>query len=81
MDCGVDVWGEYFVIRHELWAEVVGDSHAGLICVMCLEDRMGRRLQPSDFLDVPANDLGWRKTRRLLERMGPDRGLHWGVIT
>jgi hypothetical protein len=75
MDCGANVRGEFFIIHHALWAEVVGPSRAGKICVPCLEVRMGRRLEPADFMDVPGNDLTWRKTPRLRERMGPDRGL------
>jgi hypothetical protein len=73
IDCGTDTTGEYYVVRHELWADAVGDPRAGKLCVGCLETRVGRRLEPDDFLPCPANvDEQWvsRKSDRLLDRMG-----------
>jgi hypothetical protein len=75
LDCGDNTIDEYFVIDHDLWAAAVGDPQAGKICVPCLEARLGRLLVPDDFIDCPANDPTWRKTDRLRQRLGPDRGL------
>ena len=71
IDCGFNTCGEYFVVRHDLWRQAVGSPKAGKLCVTCLEERLGRRLVPDDFLGCPANDRRWRKTDRLRERMGP----------
>jgi hypothetical protein len=68
MDCDVDCEDEYYVIRHDLWREAVG-RRRGFLCVPCLEARLDRRLDPDDFLPCGANDLDWRKTDRLRERM------------
>lgn len=69
MDCGADTIDEYYVIHHALWKQAVGG--AGKLCLTCLETRLDRRLTPDDFLPCGANDLDWRKTPRLLERMTP----------
>lgn len=68
MDCHVDTFDEYFMIHHDLWRRAVG-HRAGYLCVTCLEHRLGRRLDADDFLACGANDLEWRKTPRLVERM------------
>ena len=54
------------MIHAELWARNgLGVGNGAQLCVPCLEDRIGRRLQPDDFSDVPADDLSWCKTDRL----------------
>jgi hypothetical protein len=68
MDCGIDCHDEYYVVRHDLWRQAVG-RRPGFLCIMCLEERVGRRLDPDDFLPCGANDLDWRKTDRLRDRM------------
>jgi len=45
----------------------------GLLCIGCLERRLGRRLTPADFTDAPANDPSDRdsgRSRRFLDRLG-----------
>lgn len=68
MDCGADTVDEYFMVRHDLWLDAVG-ARSGKLCLICLETRLGRRLNAADFLACPANDLDWRKSDRLRERM------------
>lgn len=68
MDCDLDCHDEYYVVHHHVWREAVG-RRAGFLCVLCLEERLGRRLDPDDFLPCGANDLDWRKTARLRRRM------------
>jgi hypothetical protein len=68
MDCDDDVADEYYVLRHDLWHQAVGHPH-GFLCVPCLETRLGRRLAPDDFPPCGANDLRWRKTDRLRDRL------------
>lgn len=74
MDCGADTIDEYYVIHHDLWRAAVG-GRAGKLCLPCLETRIGRRLNAADFLPCGANDLDWRKTDRLRERMTTEDGL------
>ncbi len=56
------------MVHDELW-----DQHGcgvGVLCVECLESRMGRQLTPADFTDYPVNTItGWKKSDRLLSRL------------
>jgi hypothetical protein len=80
-DPGVPAEGgwEYYRLTEEIWAEandgVVG-AH-GLLCIGCVELRLGRRLTPADFTapaDSPhgsqANAPNWLSTDRLADRVG-----------
>jgi hypothetical protein len=52
-----DLWGRY-------------GSHRGCLCVGCLEDRMGRKLKHTNFIDVPLNtDQGRHRSERLKDRL------------
>ena len=50
--CGVDTFdlGEDFYVRHELW---LAYGVEGVLCIGCLEIRLGRRLTPDDFYRNP----------------------------
>jgi hypothetical protein len=69
--CGVDYFnlGEYYAVQDE-----IRDRYGFPLCVGCLEQRMGRQLEPGDFPpDAPANGVSrWLPPRseRLLDRMG-----------
>lgn len=80
IDCWADLrqmfLGEYYMIRWELWAQSGGGD--GQLCILCLEERLGRRLTRADFLPVPVNSLfgsilpgrfGHRRSDLLLRRM------------
>lgn len=69
-DCGIDTLpvecpdrAEYYMVTKELW-----DAHGcgyDLLCIGCLEVRMGRTLNASDFItDLPVNDLNICDTER-----------------
>lgn len=70
--CGTDTHPksgiqEYYMVNFDIW-EVVGNP-PGMLCVGCLEDRLGRRLTPLDFLGCPLNlDLDHHRSPRLLGR-------------
>lgn len=42
----------------------------GVLCIGCLERRLGRRLTPPDFEDVPLNEPHENMTLRLADRLG-----------
>lgn len=50
MDCGIDTHRirEYFMVEDHIWEEHVPEYH-GILCVGCLEARMGRTLDSKDF--------------------------------
>ena len=54
MDCGVNTSTvrEFYMLRDEIWLRAA-DSVNGMLCIECVEARLGRRLRPSDF------DLQW----------------------
>ncbi|MGO8876378.1 MAG: hypothetical protein ACLQNG_11525 [Acidimicrobiales bacterium] len=43
----------------------------GILCIGCLERRLGRCLTPDDFDDWPVNEPNPNQTARLADRMGP----------
>lgn len=66
-DCGVGTWtlGEFYGVKDEVWAqawagrlkpwhEIDGQQ---ILCIGCLERRIGRTLMACDFTDAPINDL------------------------
>lgn len=75
-DCGESTRDEYYMVKHELWPlnNPGRETEDGeFLCISCLENRLGRRLTPRDFLDAPINRMNrgnWYKTPRLCERIG-----------
>lgn len=54
-DCPQDtLGGDYYMVHNELWNRV-HPNRAGMLCLPCLEKRVGRRLQPGDFTDAQIN--------------------------
>lgn len=79
LDCQVHtgVIGEYYMVNNDLWETYVGDpamgaDGSGMLCIRCLENRLMRRLEPSDFSDAPLNNIAtpYHRSTRLLERLG-----------
>jgi hypothetical protein len=69
LDCQVDTLEirEYYMLRGDVWFKA-NPAGRGMLCVGCVERRLGRRLVPADFTDAPVNyDLA-DKSLRLLER-------------
>jgi hypothetical protein len=64
--CGVNTSeiGEYYGLRTELWQGVAdcrkmqadGFEQAGMLCIRCFENLLGRTLTAEDFVDCPLND-------------------------
>jgi hypothetical protein len=76
LDCGVDTSskngiGEYYVVTDELWA-CANPGDVGMLCIGCLERRLGHELTPDDFKSCPVNSdhRGFPKSGRLLQRLG-----------
>lgn len=71
LGCGVDtLWlKEYYMIHKKLWLTVNSDDD-GMLCIGCVESRLGRELNASDFTDAPVNSLDFgRKSERLIARL------------
>lgn len=69
-DCGQDTdkINEYYMVHDSLWGAAGMETNEaftqgltntylpdGMLCVGCLENRIGRRLTPADFTDAPIN--------------------------
>lgn len=75
VDCSTDTSvrgiSEYYVVHHEIWAEGGLERQGGMLCVACLEARIGRVLIPDDFSSAPLNlDPEQPRSERLSKRMG-----------
>jgi len=46
--------GEYYMVTDQVWS-LVADH--GMLCIGCLEQRLGRMLHARDFTDVPINQV------------------------
>ena len=72
-DCGVDTLqiAEYYHVWPRVWIKYVGvrdGPGAVMLCIGCLEARMGRQLHWSDFSEAPCN-TSEQQSERLRDRM------------
>lgn len=71
-DCGCDTgkMKEFYFIHTHLWLSVTSSIN-GMLCIGCLEIRLGRQLAPADFTDASINSLrhGSGKSNRLVARL------------
>lgn len=62
---------EVYTVRDAVWAKAGMEADGGCLCIGCLEVRLGRKLNPKDFLRGDAfNSPRLPGTKRLLERRG-----------
>lgn len=74
IDCGMNTKAkEYYSLHDAVWFKAHSSKH-GMLCIGCVERRLGRRLMPSDFNDAPINKLfdddgiRWPASERLRSR-------------
>jgi len=82
-DCGKNTSkiNEYYMVHDSVWGAANMETNAafeqgltnirrpdGMLCVGCLENRLGRQLTPADFTDAEVNR--WRASDRLKSRQG-----------
>ncbi len=72
LDCKVDTGkiGEHYMLVDATW-QLAHDSHIGMLCIGCIETRIGRKLMPSDFNNSHVNrqQPGKTQSQRMLLRM------------
>ena len=70
-DCKVDTSfdgvNEYYMVHKHIWDE--HGASEDMLCIGCLEQRMGRELTSLDFTDAPVNSDDSRSDR-LMNRQG-----------
>lgn len=59
VDCGVNCIeiNEYYMVTNGCWGRAKMASNGGMLCIGCLEKRLGKKLTPRNFIDCPLN---WR---------------------
>jgi hypothetical protein len=60
---------EYYTVYDAVWLAARGPLF-GMLCIGCLELRLGRQLVPNDFPPLPINTGQRHRSARLLERLG-----------
>ena len=72
LDCGINTSKikEYYMVKDTLWVSVV-PNQKGMLCIGCLEKRLGRSLTLTDFFACPLTFEVNRKSNRLRDRLGP----------
>lgn len=74
VDCSVNTarFREYYMLKDQIWLKTGLDFGGGKLCIGCAEERIGRKLRPSDFTDCPLNQQNYRygHSKRLRERLG-----------
>lgn len=75
MDCGVDTAeiAEYYTVHDKVWLSAHPDDY-GLLCIGCLETRLGRLLTSEDFPRYPINTGAFRQSERLKDRINSEQG-------
>jgi hypothetical protein len=71
LDCGVDTnaLDEYYLLHDDLWEQLHPDKD-GNLCIGCVEQRLGRHLNASDFTDLPINNSElFTRSVRLRDRL------------
>ncbi len=68
IDCRRPTHREYYMVRDEAWL-AAHPSRDGMLCIGCLEGRLGRELLPGDFVDAPVNADLRRPSDRLASRL------------
>lgn len=57
---------EYYMVHDDVWAKSGMEKRGGMLCVGCLEQRLGRTLTKKDFTKYPVNT--WYASDRLRNR-------------
>jgi len=71
IDCSkdTDVTEEFYMLRNDLWCRLVRRPwRRGMLCLDCVERRLGRSLHKGDFANVPVNFTQAQKCPALARR-------------
>jgi hypothetical protein len=78
LDCRTDTNDEGYMVHNVLWLQAVEHyeemrrDKTVVLCIGCLENRIGRRLTPDDFTVCPLNQVDYyrfKKSNRLISRL------------
>lgn len=71
--CSIDTLhiNEYYMVTDEVW-EAAWPKRYGMLCIGCLENRLGRELTAEDFTDAPINRGYFKYSERLAARLAAE---------
>ena len=76
VDCGKDTGGgEYYTVDDDLWAASGMEPHGGMLCLSCLEKRIGRPLTEEDFTAIRPSASAWERHLAAREQRATDQQL------
>lgn len=75
LDCDINtlVAGEYYMVHNHVWSQTGIDPYGGMLCITCLEKRIGRELISEDFTDYPINTVYKYKSQLFFLRINNGR--------
>jgi hypothetical protein len=78
IDCRVNTTprrgpSEFYMVKNWVWDRTGLGFDGGMLCIGCLESRLGRRLRPQDFNRVTFREIA-RHSARLRSRLGCPQG-------
>jgi hypothetical protein len=71
-DCtdNTSIMDEYYMVTDEIWAQAGMAPDGGMLCIGCLEARIGRQLTAADFPAYPVNHPAiFSQSERLAQRI------------
>jgi hypothetical protein len=70
LDCGTNTLetGEYYMLQDAVWLEA-NPSDRGMLCIGCVEKRLGRTLAAGAFSQCPLNDCTVGRSERVRNRI------------
>lgn len=79
LDCSVNCNynDEYYMVHDSVWLQA-NPGIDGMLCIACLEARLERELDSSDFTDCPLNEMNQTRGSELLKsRLTVVREVKW----
>lgn len=79
LDCRVSCFDndEYYMVHDSVWLQAHPDND-GMLCISCLEDRLERELDKTDFTDCPLNEMNQTQGSELLKsRLTQTKEVKW----
>jgi hypothetical protein len=74
VDCLRNTIDEYYMVHDVVWEAARMQPHGGMLCIGCLETRLGRTLTADDFTNYPINrDAFSHRSARLRHRLRTHR--------
>lgn len=70
VDCGSCTKLEHYFLKNDVWFNEAKMGETGMLCITCVERRIGRKLNRNDFTDCHLNDpRRYSKTAVLIDRL------------